>query len=233
MSAVHPTAAQPGDKAPTILLMEDETNVAKGLKLVLDEEGYTVDWAETGIRALELFHQKRYDLLLADLRLPDIDGIEVIKEVKQQQPQTGVIVITGYSTVNSAVEAMKLGAADYLQKPFTDDEVKAAIHEALSIEASFRPAPQVAAPPVVDREALMVQKREVFRVLNRTADDKSFWQDLMDLRTEALDTYKLSPQARSAILRGDLQWIIDNVGELTQKQLLFIFQRQENEMLLH
>ena len=51
----------------------------------------------------------------------------------------------------------------------------------------------------------MVQKREVFRVLNRTADDKSFWQDLMDLRTEALDTYKLSPQARSAILRGDLQ----------------------------
>ena len=112
-----------------------------------------VDWAETGIRALELFHQKRYDLLLADLRLPDIDGIEVIKEVKQQQPQTGVIVITGYSTVNSAVEAMKLGAADYLQKPFTDDEVKAAIHEALAIEASFRPAPQVAAPPVVDQRS--------------------------------------------------------------------------------
>jgi hypothetical protein len=60
----------------------------------------------------------------------------------------------------------------------------------------------------------------------------AFWQDLMDMRTEALDTYQLSPQARSAILRGDLHWIIDNVGELTQKQLLFIFQRQENEVLI-
>jgi DNA-binding response OmpR family regulator len=233
MSAVYSAAARPEDNTASILLMEDETNVAKGLKLVLDEDGFQVDWAETGKRALELFQMKRYDLLLADLRLPDIDGLEVIKEVKHQQPQTGVIVITGYSTVNSAVEAMKLGAADYLQKPFTDDEVKAAIHEALAIEASFRPAPRVAAPPVVDLEALMVQKREVFRVLNRTADDKSFWQDLMDMRTEALDSYKLSSQARSAILRGDLQWIIDNVGELTQKQLLFIFQRQENEVLVH
>ncbi len=232
MSAVYSVSEKPEEKMTKILLMEDETNVAKGLKLVLDEEGYQVDWAETGKRALELFHQKHYDLLLADLRLPDVDGIEVIKEVKHQQPQTGVIVITGYSTVNSAVEAMKLGASDYLQKPFTDDEIRAAIHEALAIEASFRPAPQVA-PLVVDPEAFVVQKREVFRVLNRTADDKAFWRDLMDMRTEALDTYKLSSQARSAILRGDLQWIIDNVGELTQKQLLFIFQRQENEVLVH
>lgn len=233
MSAVQPASVRSAVRTPTILLMEDETNVAKGLKLVLDEEGYQVDWADSGKRALELFHNKHYDLLLADLRLPDIDGIEVIKEVKHQQPQTGVIVITGYSTVNSAVEAMKLGAADYLQKPFTEDEVKVAIYEALAIEASFRPAPQVATPPAIDLEALMVQKREVFRVLNRTADDKSFWQDLMDMRTEALEAYKLSPLARSAILRGDLQWIIDNVGELTQKQLLFIFQRQESEVLLH
>jgi hypothetical protein len=106
------------------------------------------------------------------------------------------------------------------------------VQSSSAIEASFRPAPQIAAP-VVDQTALMVQKREVFRVLHRTAEDKTFWQDLMDMRTEALDTYQLSPQARSAILRGDLHWIIDNVGELTQKQLLFIFQRQENEVLIH
>ncbi|MBM4287422.1 MAG: response regulator [Deltaproteobacteria bacterium] len=232
MSAVHTAASRAAEQTPTILIMEDETNVAKGLKLILDEEGYQVDWADSGARALELFQQKQYDLLLADLRLPDIDGIEVIKEVKHQKPRTGVIVITGYSTVNSAVEAMKLGASDYLQKPFTDDEIRTAIHEALAIEATFRPAPQVAVP-VVNETALLLQKREVFRVLNRTADDKSFWQDLMDMRLEALDHYKLSPEARTAILTGDLRWINDNVGELTQKQLRFIFQRQQNEVLVH
>jgi DNA-binding NtrC family response regulator len=73
--------------------------------------------------------------MLADLRLPDVDGMEVIKEVRRQWPQTGVIVITGYSTVDSAIEALKLGASDYLQKPFTDDEIKAAINEALTARA--------------------------------------------------------------------------------------------------
>lgn len=114
---------------PKILLVEDETNVAKGLKLVLGEAGYEVDWAETGKRALELSRRKPYDLMLTDLYLPDIDGLEVIKKVRRERPQTRVIIITGYSTVASAVEAFKLGASDYLEKPFTEDEIKAAIHE--------------------------------------------------------------------------------------------------------
>lgn len=232
MSMLQPTAAVPAAKQPSILLMEDETNVAKGVKMVLDEEGFLVDWADTGQRALELCQAKHYDLFLADLRLPDLDGIDVIREVKHRQPQTGVIVITGYSTVNSAVAAMKLGAADYLQKPFTDDEIKAAIHDALTIEATYRPAPEVTAP-VFDLQAVLVQKREVFRVLNRATDDRAFWRDLMDMRTDALDGYVLSPQARAAILQGDLHWLLENVGELTQKQLRFVFQRQENEMLVH
>ncbi len=129
------TPEQQANQLPQILLMEDETNVAKGLKLVLGEAGYEVDWAETGKRALELFRQKRYDLMLADLLLPDVDGMEVIKEVRQQRPQTGVIVITGYSTVASAINAMKLGVFDYLEKPFTDDELKAAIIAALIARA--------------------------------------------------------------------------------------------------
>jgi DNA-binding response OmpR family regulator len=136
MGAWSATTEPQQDRMPQILLMEDETNVAKGLKLVLGEAGYAVDWAETGKSALELFRRKRYDLMLADLRLPDVDGMEVIKEVRRQWPQTGVIVITGYSTVDSAIEALKLGASDYLQKPFTDDEIKAAINEALTARAA-------------------------------------------------------------------------------------------------
>ena len=88
---------------PQILIMEDEESVAKGLEMVLSDEGYTVDLAQTGRSALNSFNRKQFDLLIADLRLPDIDGMEVIKQVKHDRPNTGVIVITGYSTVSSAV----------------------------------------------------------------------------------------------------------------------------------
>jgi NADH:ubiquinone oxidoreductase subunit E/CheY-like chemotaxis protein len=116
---------------PQVLIMEDEVSVAKGLGMVLSEEGYYVDLAMTGSSALDSFNQKMFDLLVADLRLPDIDGMEVIKQVKRRRPDTEVLVITGYSTVNTAVEAMKLGASDYLAKPFTDDEFLSAVKGAL------------------------------------------------------------------------------------------------------
>ena len=124
---------------PQILLLEDEATVAKGLQMILDEEGYSaVDLAMTGRSALDTFRQKEVDLLIADLRLPDIDGLEVIRQVKHYSPDTGVIVITGYSTVNSAVTAMKLGAADYLSKPFGEDEFVSAVKGALVLQAEPR-----------------------------------------------------------------------------------------------
>ena len=98
---------------PHILVMEDDVSVAKGLEMVLTEEGYDVNWAGTGELAIEAFKQKRYDLLVADLRLPGIDGMEVIKQVKEEKPETEVIVITGYGTTSTDVEAMKLGASEF------------------------------------------------------------------------------------------------------------------------
>jgi NADH-quinone oxidoreductase subunit E len=158
---------------PQILIMEDELSVAKGLELVLSEEGFTVDLAMTGRSALDSFDQKTFDLLIADLRLPDIDGMDVIKEVKQRRPDTGVIVITGYSTVTSAVEAMKLGAADYLPKPFTDDQVLSAVKVALDTKVSAAnqaeecvlPEAEVLAPLSEDLQKLkgiMLQVRAEF-----------------------------------------------------------------------
>ena len=123
-----PSATPAQQTKQLILIMEDEINVAKGLKLILGEAGFEVDWAENGRQALELCHRKTYDLMLADLLLPDVDGLDVIKAVRQQWPHTRIIVITGYATVASAVAAMKLGALDYLEKPFTDEEIMAAIN---------------------------------------------------------------------------------------------------------
>jgi signal transduction histidine kinase len=153
---------------PHILVMEDETSVAEGLQMVLKEEGYGVDLAMTGHGALDTLNQKGVDLLVADLRLPDIDGMEVINRVRHEQPQTEVLVITGYATVPSAVEAMKRGAVNYLPKPFTDEQFMAAVEDALKKEEA----------PVrghgESHEAIrtrLIEKREVIQVLKGSSHE--------------------------------------------------------------
>ena len=212
---------------PHILVMEDDVSVAKGLEMVLSEEGYDVNLAGTGELALEAFKQKRYDLLVADLRLPDIDGIEVIKKVKAEKPETEVIVITGYGTTATAVEAMKLGAHDFLPKPFTEEQIKASVDDALK-EHVAETAKALTQKAGTEEEKL-IQKREVIQALNRTAEDGDFWRDLMENGSVALKGYSLSSEAKAAIASGDLKWINENVGELTQKQLMFIYKRLERE----
>ncbi len=213
--------------SPHILVMEDDANVARGLEMVLTEEGYAVNLAGTGALALEAFKQKRYDLLVADLRLPDIDGIEVIKKVKAEKPETEVIVITGYGTASIAVEAMKLGAHDFLPKPFTEEQIKASIGDALKVDVAETAEAFTRETDVAEEK--LIQKREVIQALNRTAEDEDFWRDLMKNGSAALENYELSSEAKAAIALGDLNWINENVGELTQKQLMFIYKRLERE----
>jgi DNA-binding response OmpR family regulator len=215
------------DIPPNILVMEDDFAVAKGLEMVLSEEGYTVNLAGTGELAIKAFKEKKFDLLVADLRLPDVNGMDVIKQVKEQKPETEVIVITGYGTTATAVEAMKIGVHDFLPKPFTEDQIKASINEAL---ASQKPKPGIKSLKKAETaEEKVIQKREVANVLNRTAEDNDFWMDLMENGSMALDGYPLSIEAKAAIASGDLRWINQNVGELTQKQLMFIYKRLERE----
>jgi DNA-binding NtrC family response regulator len=210
-----------------VLLMEDEPNLGRGLRMVLSKEGYEVDLVDTGLKAIGSLGAKEYDLLVADLRLPDVDGMEVIRLAREARPDTEIIVMTGYGSVPSAVESMKLGALDYLPKPFTEDEFKAAVEKALTAKKA---APQVerVTPPVTEEERL-IQRREVSRVLDRTAQDLRFWKELMETGSGGLRDYHLSNEAKAAIVSGDLKWIHENVGELTQKQLKFIYKRLERE----
>jgi len=212
-----------------VLVMEDETTVAKGLEMVLAEEGYQVFLAATGQEALQSFQQKPVDLLVADLRLPDMDGMDVIKLVKDRWPQTQVVVITGYSSINSVVNSMRLGAFDYLSKPFTEDQIKEAVHNALEVKEAAERSAELMRYRVESEEDKLIQKREVVRVLNRTAEDSDFWKDLMENGSQALCSYQLTPEAKAAIVSGDLRWLNENVGELTQKQMMFIYRRLERE----
>jgi DNA-binding response OmpR family regulator len=205
-------------KINRILVMEDDKTISTALEMILTEAGYDVDVAGTGENALELFDQKPFDLIIADLKLPGISGMEVIKQVKEKNPKVEVIVITGVGTQPIAEEALELGAHDFLPKPFTDDQIKTAIDEALKRHETG---------PF--RLFSLIQKREVLGVLTRAADDEHFWNELMELGSKALDQAQLISDAKSAIASGDLRWINENVGELNQKQLAFIFKRLERQ----
>lgn len=125
-----PVPASPGPVQ--ILLVEDEVHVANALQVVLREAGYQVAWAATGQRALELLAAQPFDLVVADLYLPDLDGLEVVRQARAQQPPLPVIVITGYSSLATAIAALRLGTADYLEKPFTEEEITACIQRVLA-----------------------------------------------------------------------------------------------------
>jgi DNA-binding response OmpR family regulator len=213
---------------PQVLIMEDEPSLAEGLQMVLSENGYNVDLASTGQSALDTFHKKDFDLLVADLKLPDIDGMEVIRQVKHDRPDTEVVVITGYSTVPSAVEAMKLGVCDYLSKPFSDDAFKSAVKGALGErEEKFT---KEALNTFEAEDKKLIQKKEVMRVLDRTTRDEKFWCMLMENPTAVLKEYHLSSEARAAIISGDLDWIKKNVGQLSKEQLTYIYRILEREV---
>jgi DNA-binding NtrC family response regulator len=212
---------------PRVLLMEDEPSLARGLKMVLTKQGYEVDLADTGVRALGSLGMKDFDLLIADLRLPDMDGMEVIRTAKETSPQTQVIVITGYASVPSAVNSMKTGVLDYLAKPFTMDEFIGAVDKAVKAKTEAVPESRIALPET--EEERLIQRREVLRVLDRTSQDQPFWRELMEKGSEVLKDYRLCNEAKAAIVSGDLYWLNQNVGELTQKQLMFIYKRLERE----
>jgi two-component system NtrC family response regulator len=118
-------------KALSILVIDDETVICDACRLILAEKGHAVDSCLTGRDGLRAIERGRYDLILLDMKLSDIDGMEILKTVRQKGSPSQVVVMTGYSTMSNALQAMKLGAADYLAKPFTDDELVEALEKAI------------------------------------------------------------------------------------------------------
>src|SRR5947209_3311528 len=119
------------NKDVRILVVDDEAVMADSLKQNLREEGYLVDTAATGAEAIELFDQGGHHLAICDLQLPDMDGLEVMRHMKDARPTTEVIVVTGYGSVPRAVEATKAGAFYFVEKPFDFEELEPLVQKAL------------------------------------------------------------------------------------------------------
>ena len=116
---------------PKILIIEDDTAFCQMLQRFLTKKNYEVEASLTGIDALQTFKKDDFQLVITDLRLPNYDGIQLLKEIKEVKPQVPVVVMTGYAEVGTAVTAMKNGAFDYISKPFTPDEMVMIVENAL------------------------------------------------------------------------------------------------------
>ena len=112
-----------------VLIIDDESVICDACRIVLEEKGYEVDHCLTGKAGLLAMGGGTYDIILLDMKLPDMDGTEILKTVKEKTFGPCMVVITGYATMSNAVKAMKLGAVDYLAKPFTDDELIEAVEK--------------------------------------------------------------------------------------------------------
>jgi DNA-binding response OmpR family regulator len=119
-----------------ILVIDDEKNILFTVRQALEPHGYEVTTATTGEEALRLTAEGSFDLMLLDLKLPGIDGVEVMSQLSGRARRPQVIVITAFGTVTNAVEAMKLGAMDFIEKPFSPKELREAVRRVLD-----RPAP--------------------------------------------------------------------------------------------
>jgi DNA-binding NtrC family response regulator len=124
-----------------IIVIDDEAVIREGMRRILSAEGHHVETSAGGRTAIEKIQEQDFDVVVTDLKMPGMDGLEVLKTIKILQPEVPVIMITGYSTVSSAVEAMKNGAFDYIAKPFTPeliiDKVQKAIDHKTLTMASF------------------------------------------------------------------------------------------------
>jgi len=200
-----------------VLVVDDEPIVSESCRRVLAREGYEVDTTESGRDGLDRALRRHFDVVITDLRMPDLNGMDLVRALRTRQPTTAVVVITGYGTVPSAVEAMGLGVADYIEKPFTPQKLADAVGQALSGAEEEEPRVEIEAEAVKE-------------VLRRAARDPGFGSELLLKPGRVLSGLALSPEAKVAIACGDIAWIEKHYGELTAEERSWLVQRLQAEI---
>jgi CheY-like chemotaxis protein len=213
----------------SILAVDDEAIVLDSFRKILVLAGFSVDTVENGPEALTLLRARPYDFLFTDLKMPDMNGVEVVKAARDLRPDLDIAVITGFGSIETAVETMQYGAVDYVQKPFTEDELVAfanrlAIRREARLEAQRRPTVRVVAPALAE----VVSSREycvpggAFLYPGHTwaqiATGGQVWVGLDDFARKALKTVEHVdlPAAGTRVRRGDLLFVVRRGEEIAR-----------------
>jgi two-component system response regulator PilR (NtrC family) len=147
---------------PTILIVDDEPNILEVLEIFLHDEGMEVLKSDSGMKALEILREKEVDLVVSDIRMPDLSGVQLLQQAKQLAPEAMFIMITAFASTETAIEALQHGAFDYITKPFRMEELRSIIQRALDQKTT---RPQVSSSP---DEIEARQGQKLFQALHRT-----------------------------------------------------------------
>ncbi len=162
-----------------MLVVDDDPGSSGLLRDIFQQEGYDITVASRGEEALALFPPRPYDVVLCDVQLPDMDGIELLRRLRREMPSTAVIMVTAFGTYETAIKALAEGAFDYVRKPFTLQEVRLTVERAMerrrlqrtaALAAGASPADASEARPIIGRNPAMV---ELFKLVSRVAATKS------------------------------------------------------------
>lgn len=136
---------------PRVLVIDDEPVVIKSCDRVLTNEGIDVEGVTSGRDGLDRAESNQFDVILLDLKMPDMNGMEVLRRIKQAKPEVTVIIITGFPSVDTAIEAFRLGVIDYVPKPFTPDELVETVNRALDLRKPVKEVKPTPAHEVMER----------------------------------------------------------------------------------
>lgn len=150
----------------SILVVDDELSMREFLKILLEKEGYRVTTATEGNAALELAQQHPFDLVISDIRMPGMSGLELLAKLKQLQTDIGVIMITAFASPDDAVAAMKSGAFDYITKPFNVDEIKTVVRAVLNKRPRAESKPSCGFPEIIGQSPEMMK---IFDLITKIA----------------------------------------------------------------
>jgi len=191
-----------------ILVVDDEKVVCTGCEKILSEAGYQVKTTLSAKKALDILKEEPFEIVITDLKMPEMSGMELIKIIKKEYPDITVIVITGYSTVETAVEAMKLGAFDYLPKPFTSDQVvlvtKKAVERRTLLAEAMRGRKEITKAQQIFESlplGIIVVNRD-----KQIEDINSSFTKILGIDDQR-DTLKLNVHIITVPLGGEEQWV--------------------------
>jgi DNA-binding NtrC family response regulator len=165
-------------KTGKILVVDDDSLMRDFLSETLNRSGYSVDLASTGEEALEKIRKEDYDVILSDIRMPTMGGMELLKTTREYLPDAKIVMMTAYGTVQNAVEAMKLGAFDYVMKPFSTDEIELAIKKAIDYKQLLLEN-KLLRSEVIEKYSFenivgkTLQMQKIFELVDAVADTKA------------------------------------------------------------
>lgn len=186
--------------ANKILVIDDEKTLRHFLRLHLEERGYEVAEAADGKTAMQLIDREQFDVALVDLHLTDMDGLDIMRHLRQTAPKTSVIIVTAYASVDSAVEALRQGAHDYLTKPFDTADLLASVADGIARQ-SAAPPEEAGQPEILEIKDLQLNQasRQVTRndeVIDLTPTEFDILATLMAQPDTAIDSVTLIKKVR-------------------------------------